>query len=109
MMIDVLICEDSFASDICKAKTSALRAALHISPSHARGGISEINQELQHVAEELKKTLYCSLISGCPKKGKFTHKIKKGSILEAECVIRGSNHGNYKTNGEIHLVEIAEI
>ena len=39
----------------------------------------------------------------------YVYKIKKGSILEAECVIRGSNHGNYKTNGEIHLVEIAEV
>ena len=57
MMIDVLICEDSFASDICKAKTSALRAALHISPSHARGGLSEINQQLQHAAEKQKNTI----------------------------------------------------
>lgn len=30
-MTDVLICEYSFAYDICKAKASALRVALHIS------------------------------------------------------------------------------
>ena len=30
-MTDVLICEYSFAYDICKAKASTLRAALHIS------------------------------------------------------------------------------
>ena len=36
------------------------------------------------------------------------HKIKKDSILEAESVIRGTSHGNYKTNGEINFIEIIE-
>jgi hypothetical protein len=36
------------------------------------------------------------------------HKIKKGSILEAESVLRGTSHGNYKTNGEINFIEIIE-
>jgi hypothetical protein len=56
MMTDVLICEYSFAYDICKAKASALRAALHISPAYAQCGLSEINQQLQHAAEKLKNT-----------------------------------------------------
>lgn len=37
------------------------------------------------------------------------HKIKKGSILEAESVLRGTSHGNYKTNGEINFIEIIEV
>ena len=43
-------------------------------PLHAgQGGLSEINQQLQHAAEKLKKTiLQSNLISDCPKKGKFT-------------------------------------
>ena len=56
-MIEVLICEDSFASDIRKAKTSAFRAALHISPAHAHCGLSEINQQLQHAVGKLKNTI----------------------------------------------------
>lgn len=38
----------------------------------------------------------------------FVCKIKKGNILEAEKVLRGSNVGNYRTNGEIKTVEIME-
>lgn len=34
------------------------------------------------------------------------YKIKKGEILEAKEVIRGHNHGNYKTNGEIKVITI---
>ena len=34
------------------------------------------------------------------------HKIKKGTILEASSVIRGENKGNYKTHGEVSLIEI---
>lgn len=33
------------------------------------------------------------------------HRIKKGSILEAECVERGSYRGNYKTTGEVHVID----
>lgn len=47
----------SFAYDICKAKTSARWAALHISPAHARGDLPEINQQLQHVARTHKNTI----------------------------------------------------
>jgi hypothetical protein len=54
---NVLICEYSSAYDICKAKASALRAALHISPAYAQCGLSEINQQLQHAAEKLKNTI----------------------------------------------------
>lgn len=36
----------------------------------------------------------------------YVYKIQKGNILEAEKVIRGSNIGNYRTNGEIKIVEI---
>lgn len=46
-MIDVQICKSSSAYELCKAKTSALRVALHTTPAHAYGGLSEINQKLQ--------------------------------------------------------------
>lgn len=36
----------------------------------------------------------------------FVYRIKQGRILEAEKVIRGSDIGNYKTNGEIKTMEI---
>lgn len=36
----------------------------------------------------------------------YVYKIQKGNILEAEKVIRGSNIGNNRTNGEIKIVEI---
>lgn len=38
----------------------------------------------------------------------FVGKIKKGSILEAEKVLRGADVGNYKTNGEIRIIEITK-
>ena len=56
-MIDVLIYEDNFASDICKADASALRAALQISPAHAHCGLSGINQQLQHAVRKHKNTI----------------------------------------------------
>lgn len=36
----------------------------------------------------------------------FVYRIKKGCILEAEKVLRGSDIGNYRTNGEIKTIEI---
>ena len=70
-MIDVQNGKYSFASELSKAKTSALGAALHISPAYAICGLSEINHHIKHTRE--KKIYYiCSLIEGCPKKGKFT-------------------------------------
>lgn len=54
MIIDVLIGKSSFASEICTAETSALQAALHISPAYALGGLSENNHQLQHATEKLK-------------------------------------------------------
>jgi len=57
MMIDVLNGKSSSASKICKAKTSALRAALHISPAYAICGLSEINQRLQHAERKRKNTI----------------------------------------------------
>ena len=36
----------------------------------------------------------------------FVCKIKKGDILEANKVLRGLNVGNYRTNGEIKVIEI---
>lgn len=35
------------------------------------------------------------------------HKIKKGTILEANSVIRGENKGNYRTHGEIQSIVIS--
>ena len=35
----------------------------------------------------------------------FVCKIKKGNILEAEKVLRGAEVGNYRTNGEIKVIE----
>jgi len=76
-MIDVQNGKYSFASELSKAKTSALGAALHISPAYAICGLSEINHHIKHTRE--KKIYYiCSLIEGCPKKGKFTF-IGKGT------------------------------
>lgn len=37
------------------------------------------------------------------------YKIKKGSVLEATSVLRGSTIGNYRTNGEIRLVRIKQL
>ena len=54
MIIDVLIGKSSFASEICTAETSALQAALHISPAYALGGLSENNHQLQYATEKLK-------------------------------------------------------
>lgn len=36
------------------------------------------------------------------------YKIKKGSILEAECVVRGGTRGNYRTNGEVSIIDIID-
>lgn len=36
----------------------------------------------------------------------FVHSLKKGSIIEADKVIRGTNEGSYKTHGEITSIEI---
>lgn len=36
------------------------------------------------------------------------YKIKKGTILEAQSVIRETNLGTYKTNGEIQVIEISK-
>lgn len=36
----------------------------------------------------------------------FVHKIQKNAILEVEKVLRGSDVGNYRTNGEIKVIEI---
>ena len=36
----------------------------------------------------------------------IVYRLQKGQILEAEDVIRGSQHGNYKTNGELTIIEI---
>jgi len=57
MMVDVLNGKYSSASEICKAKASALRAALRISPAYARNGLTEINQQLQHAARKHKNTI----------------------------------------------------
>ena len=56
-MIDVQKGKYSSASEICKTKTSASQAVLHISPAYALGGLSEINKQLQHAAEKLKNTI----------------------------------------------------
>ena len=53
-MIDVQIGKDSSAYELCKAKTSALRAALHTSPAYAQWGLSEINHEDKHTMEIIK-------------------------------------------------------
>lgn len=36
----------------------------------------------------------------------YAHRIRKGDKFEAEKVIRGKNVGNYKTNGEIALIDV---
>lgn len=38
----------------------------------------------------------------------FVCKIKKGNILEAEKVLRGAEVGNYRTNGEIRIIEVTK-
>lgn len=78
-MIDVQNGKYSFASELSKAKASAPWAALHISSAHAICGLSEINHHMKHTREK-KINYICSLIEGCPKKGKFTF-IGKGTIL----------------------------
>lgn len=75
-MIDVQNGKYSFASELSKAKASAPWAALHISSAHAICGLSEINHHMKHTREK-KINYICSLIEGCPKKGKFT---KRGSL-----------------------------
>lgn len=70
-MIDVQNGKYSFASELSKAKASAPWAALHISSAHAICGLSEINHHMKHTREK-KINYICSLIEGCPKKGKFT-------------------------------------
>ena len=82
-MIDVQNGKYSFASELSKAKASAPWAALHISSAHAPWaalhissahaicGLSEINHHMKHTREK-KINYICSLIEGCPKKGKFT-------------------------------------
>lgn len=37
----------------------------------------------------------------------FVYKVKRGDILEATKVLRGTIVGNYRTNGEIKVIEIA--
>lgn len=76
-MIDVQNGKYSFASELSKAKASAPWAALHISSAHAICGLSEINHHMKHTREK-KINYICSLIEGCPKKGKFTF-IGKGT------------------------------
>ena len=46
-MIDAQIGKSSSAYELCKTRTSALRAVLHTTPAYAYGGLSEINQKLQ--------------------------------------------------------------
>ena len=70
-MIDVQNGKYSSAFELSKAKTSALWAALHISPAYAVCSLSEINYHIKHTREK-KINYICSLIEGCPKKGKFT-------------------------------------
>lgn len=70
-MIDVQNGKYSFASELSKAKASAPWAALYISSAHAICGLSEINHHMKHTREK-KINYICSLIEGCPKKGKFT-------------------------------------
>ncbi len=53
-MIDVQTGKDSCAYELCKAKASALRAALHTSTAYAPGGLSEINHEAKHATENIK-------------------------------------------------------
>ena len=72
-MIDVQNGKYSFASELSKAKASAPWAALHISSAHAICGLSEINHHMKHTREK-KINYICSLIEGCPKKGKFTNR-----------------------------------
>jgi len=57
-MIDVQKGKYSSAYELCKAKTSGLRPALHTSPAHAGSGLSEINQEPQHMARKFKNTIF---------------------------------------------------
>ncbi len=57
-MNDVQKGKYSSAYEICKAKTSGLRPALHTSPAHAVSGLSEINLELQHMSRKLKNTIF---------------------------------------------------
>ena len=80
-MIDVQNGKYSFASELSKAKASAPWAALHISSAYAICGLSEINRHMKHTREK-KINYICSLIKGCPKKGKFT------SIFNSICTTR---------------------
>ena len=36
----------------------------------------------------------------------YAYQIKKGEKFEAEKVVRGDNVGNYRTNGEIAVIDI---
>lgn len=83
-MIDVQNGKYSFASELSKAKASAPWAALHISSAHAICGLSEINHHMKHTREK-KINYICSLIEGCPKKGKFT-KIQKNLANEKNSI-----------------------
>lgn len=51
-----------------------------------------------------------SVENGSLQKGDIlhVHKIRKGTILEAESVIRGSSRGNYRTTGEIKKIELVQ-
>lgn len=61
-MIDVQNGKYSFASVMSKAKTSALRAALHISPAYADCGLTGINHPTKHA---MKRTNKLHLQSNC--------------------------------------------
>ena len=50
-MIDVQNGKSSSASELCKAVTSALRAALHNSEACAVGCLSEINRQIKHAGK----------------------------------------------------------
>ena len=54
MVIDVQNGKYSSASELSKAKTSAMRAALHISPAYAVCGLTEINHPTKHAREKNK-------------------------------------------------------
>lgn len=57
-MIDVQKGKYSSAYELCKSKTSGLRPALHTSPAYAGSGLSEINDEPQHMARKLKNIIF---------------------------------------------------
>lgn len=77
-------------------------------------GIQYLNRKVIFVVKKVENNNVLEVISvenGSLQIGDVlkVHKIKKGAILEAESVERNSNIGNYKTNGEIRVIEIKQL